>query len=385
MPERTFRIFIKNSSSDTTLHLKEDPHCCHGQFTSADWTPPQQIMPGEEKGFQAESSGILTGTEGFVKYEAVENNMGFGMIYVWWDNPWYGRTDWRLDKDVDDITSDCDFDGGSSGGSNFSPPKPTNFDLRPTGFGWTESGSSDRSLSAGDLANMVALPWSWLGLAGILRDPVLHTNFVVLAPPQFGSLGSESVKPLSNATVSNWAGEWGGESVSIKIRNAGWDLLRATISDQSTSPALESDQTFAIGNRSQLVTVGLEAISAGTGHSERALTHAMKTAASQALQSATPDQPRWAIASQVSSAFVRATAKHSTPLTAQAAARASQVVADAYSKSRWQAWLANNIGLELFALFQGRYQVGERLHYQRLTPGGVVITDRMLNPVPDVH
>jgi hypothetical protein len=56
-----------------------------------------------------------------------------------------------------------------------------------------------------------------------------------------------------------------------------------------------------------------------------------------------------------------------------------------YSNSRWRAWLNNDIGLELYIVRKGRSQVGARLHYQRFSSAGKVVSDHMLNPVPDLR
>src|SRR5215470_12045631 len=119
MPTRSFRVMITNSSDVIRLHLR-DAHLCGGEWTSSDWTPPIDIQPSEVKGFQSESDGIATGTEGWAKYETVDSdNNGFGMVYIYWNNPYYGKTYGGLDKDFNDVKVDCDADDAAGGSSTF--------------------------------------------------------------------------------------------------------------------------------------------------------------------------------------------------------------------------------------------------------------------------
>jgi len=126
--------FIKNTSKDMRLHLRA-PHLCGGSWTSPEWMPLQNILPGEEKGFQSESDGFATGTEGWVKYDVVDSsNSGVGMVFAYWDNPYaFGHTYLGLDKGSSDVQAPCDDDGGpTGGGSTFpsaTPGPPDNCDL----------------------------------------------------------------------------------------------------------------------------------------------------------------------------------------------------------------------------------------------------------------
>lgn len=96
MPVRTFRVFLSNNT-DFPL-IRANHHLCHGEWTSSDWEPPPVIDPKTERGWQSESDGIATGTEGWVKYRrGVPPEVIPGgtpppptlaeTIYIYWDNP----------------------------------------------------------------------------------------------------------------------------------------------------------------------------------------------------------------------------------------------------------------------------------------------------------
>jgi Aegerolysin len=391
MPARTFRVLIKNTTEDTRLHLR-DAHLCGGEWTSSDWNPPQDIQPGELKGFQSESDGFMTGTEGWAKYETVDaSNNGFGMVYVYWDNPYYGRTYFGLDKDFNDVKADCDVDDSSGGGSTFgapNPQKPDNFDLLFSSLGYTESGTSSRTLTADELANMGLTPWTWPGLVGILKDPVLTTNFVVRAappPPQFGDLGKQTLAPLTDAVAANWTGEWSSDSVNIQITQTAWDMLQISVSDKTANPTLEFTETFAIGDRSRIIQSALDSVSALTGQGTNdTLARALKLTVSDALRGVSPTQSRGATTPRIIRALISATDTLSTILTTKGMSKVARTIADAHVKSRWQVWLSHGVGLELYWIIQGGGRVGERIHYQRVVGAGIVAADTMLNFVPAI-
>jgi hypothetical protein len=63
------------------------------------WSPPAAIEPGDTRGMQSDSSGsipiignIMTETEGWATFDVVGPDHRHGMIYVYWDNPYYGVT-----------------------------------------------------------------------------------------------------------------------------------------------------------------------------------------------------------------------------------------------------------------------------------------------------
>jgi hypothetical protein len=93
MPERLFRVTIRNPTQGLRLVKRGVEHLCHGVWTGEPaLTPPPEIAAGATGWFQSESDGLMTGTEGWVKYDVVSGAGPEGMAYFYWDNPWFGVT-----------------------------------------------------------------------------------------------------------------------------------------------------------------------------------------------------------------------------------------------------------------------------------------------------
>ena len=88
MPARLFRVHLINNTSFPLNLVMGDGHV-HGMFTSSEWSPPAQIPPRSEKGWQTESDGFMQGTNGHVVYDIT----GGERIKIEWTNPWWGQTD----------------------------------------------------------------------------------------------------------------------------------------------------------------------------------------------------------------------------------------------------------------------------------------------------
>jgi hypothetical protein len=120
---RTVKIFLLNNSGAEIRKTFE--HCCGGEFTPG-LHPPASISAGAEEVWRSESDGILTGTEGYVKYD-----LGGQTVYIYWDNPFFpdplsgpsAIRDASLKTQVStqDIEPDCDFEK-TEGGSGFGAP-----------------------------------------------------------------------------------------------------------------------------------------------------------------------------------------------------------------------------------------------------------------------
>jgi hypothetical protein len=121
MPARSVKLTLSNNTS-FALTLVGASGPCHGSWTDP-LQPPSVIQPRSHGTWESESSGILTGTEGWVKY-VIENddhdsNSGqpcmHELVYIHWDNPfvWDNSTN-PLDFSVTttDRTPPCDADKG---------------------------------------------------------------------------------------------------------------------------------------------------------------------------------------------------------------------------------------------------------------------------------
>jgi hypothetical protein len=115
MARRSTSITFSNGTP-VDLNLVGTAGPCHGSWTH-NTTPPQTIASGSTASWGTESSGILTGTEAWVKYETTNINPNCipELIYIHWDNPFvWGSGTNPIDFSVTttDVTPPCDSDKG---------------------------------------------------------------------------------------------------------------------------------------------------------------------------------------------------------------------------------------------------------------------------------
>jgi hypothetical protein len=175
VPERVGRVVIHNRTSNMKL-VKTFAHLCHGDWTPGGWVPPDTIGPGQTGGMQSESGGVLTGAEGHAKYDVIRDADGRqGMIYVYWDNPWFGVTHPRFATNAVDVHPDCDFQVPPGQSDFYSIDTSLSFYVAPVRYGHTHGGAD--VTAPGDLAEAFALGpalgiVSLFALQGINKDPV---------------------------------------------------------------------------------------------------------------------------------------------------------------------------------------------------------------------
>ncbi len=125
MPRRSTRIKLSNNTPFTlTLIGASGP--CHGSWTDL-WQPPQEIQPRTQGAWESESSGIGTGTQGWVKYlientdydsnstNAPQSLCRQELAYIQWDNPFVWANDTQpifFSVSTSDVTPPCDADKG---------------------------------------------------------------------------------------------------------------------------------------------------------------------------------------------------------------------------------------------------------------------------------
>jgi len=85
MPVRSTRVMLHNRTP-FTLSLTGSS-LDHGDWTPPSWNPPGSIPPGATLGWQSESDGVATGTEGTATYAI--GNTG-QTLSIHWDNPYVG-------------------------------------------------------------------------------------------------------------------------------------------------------------------------------------------------------------------------------------------------------------------------------------------------------
>jgi hypothetical protein len=120
MSARAFKVELTNGSGHPLT--KSFDHLCGGDWTPS-LRPPDSIADAQQVAWRSESSGVGTGTEGYVKY-SIE---GVGdTVYIYWDNPFlFGETHAKGGVSTTDVEPDCDF--AKSAGSSF--PAPSNFEI----------------------------------------------------------------------------------------------------------------------------------------------------------------------------------------------------------------------------------------------------------------
>jgi hypothetical protein len=376
MPERTFRVGILNASSSLNL-VQTFNHLCGGEWTGG-WAPPASIASGSAGELQSESDGFMTGTEGYVKYDVVGPTGRQGMIYVYWDNPYYGNTHFRFATNEDDVYPDCDYTiqaGSSTFGEGGTLPFVLNFSEFKAG---TEEGG--QITSVGDLVNWVVGPATLLGLVGIDDHPELDLELDDAssgAPPEsFGttSLGPVTLQLLTKATMAQWVGDWEDGNVMVNITDSAGHLT-ATIYDGSTTPPLSFTDTFVpgpgslIGPGSAVIQNLLNAHSL-TPDQLASFSQAAKTVIKQVIM-----KPQKASTARKSfESLVEAQPHGLRPGTSTV----SKAIGALLQPQGGVAYLNNHVALTLYGAMQGGKQIYEQLEYQRLNLIGRPITSVML-------
>lgn len=84
MAARSTRVWIHNETSHPLIH--ESSSLSHGIWTSSR-RPKARIEPGAKDGWQSESNGVATGTEGRARYRIGDTGQ---YVDLHWDNPFVG-------------------------------------------------------------------------------------------------------------------------------------------------------------------------------------------------------------------------------------------------------------------------------------------------------
>jgi hypothetical protein len=122
MAVRSFNITFQNSSGWplqlTTQYLD------HGEW-SDNLIAPNTVAAGATITFQSESDGVMTGTQGHVVYQVMDNSDGaFDIttwVYITWNNPYAGTT--SMNALTSTVPVDAAGNPAVSNSSGFSPPK----------------------------------------------------------------------------------------------------------------------------------------------------------------------------------------------------------------------------------------------------------------------
>ncbi len=211
MPARVYRVHLWNGTEFKLA--RQDHHLCHGDWTPGGWEPPPTIQAqSATAAWQSESSALLRGTEGWVKYRLTSASSGQDIgeqVYIHWQVPYIGtgiipgpppptggdlfdRSSAQVSSG--DVTPHCDA-GTSGGGSTFDEAKHELIFLglnRPAG-----------DLSLGQMLADFSNPVSWIAdflgsndpwdVTLLLRQKGSVRQSVSLPPP-----GQKSLKPLAH-------------------------------------------------------------------------------------------------------------------------------------------------------------------------------------------
>jgi hypothetical protein len=150
-----------------------------GVDTASGWEPPNAIAPGATGGMQSESGGVLTGTEGYVKYQVAGPDGAHGVVYIYWDNPYYGVTHpgWAA-TGGNVVTPDCDVD--QPGDASRFPVNNDDLDFRLVPMAYRHLDGGGDIISPNDIAaafvlgigGIVGGVLDLLGFEGIVDDPI---------------------------------------------------------------------------------------------------------------------------------------------------------------------------------------------------------------------
>lgn len=239
MPVRSFKILCNNKSADLTLR-KVGENVISGGWTDGWGAPPDEIKPGETIGWQGESDAVLGGTTGWLKYDAFDNGGNRkGQLFIYWDNPYYGATNARVDTVVGDVTG---LDGDDP--SEFKSDESTTPSFSASGYvGDLDGGSNDpaaenlfTTVSTTALGVFTGIP-ALLGTQDIKAHAILSMTIEEAAQPGY-SATSYSYSPVGNPTTKEWIGHWQGDGVDIVIAPKSGNVLTVSVKDSGSTPAL---------------------------------------------------------------------------------------------------------------------------------------------------
>ena len=391
MPERSFRVIIKNSSSFLSLDQTFN-HLCSGVYTDG-WLPPTHIGAGESGGLQSESDNFMGGTEAYIKFDVNAPNGKQGMVYIYWYNPFWGNTSWNVLTASNDVPPQCDYsipEGEATfGNSNDKLDFTANWQLLRPGTQPEGPGDAIVLSGVGSYLGPAVIPAGLaevFGTTGIYPNAELDVQVVdaVNAPPLFGqSLGPVSLALLTQARRQDWLGEWstenGNVSVNIQQSTTG-SLLTATVFDATTQPELNFTEQFTPGptgllNGAKSVVSALVNQQAQDPAQRATFSRAARTVielgAKSSLQSRSASNHFQALVGKDKTTIPRAVSQATAGVVGRALGSLIQNQGGA-------AYLSNHVALMLYGSFENGQQIGVQLQLERLDLNGKPITTVML-------
>ncbi|WP_424192022.1 hypothetical protein ACMYR3_11125 [Ampullimonas aquatilis] len=296
MAARSFRVSIRNLTQNLVLSQSFN-HMCQGNWTTGQ-APPGVIgfaNPGDRNtiyvlpnqdgtgGFQSESDDAFGGTEGYVKYDVYDAFLGadkpVGMIYLYWNNPFYGVTHCRFVANPTDVTPDCDYSGTSGSRFQTSAAESLPFSFIPSNgvvnatdnkgmfpvIGDVDGEQQAADFAAGTAAFLVGGPVAGVAdlaaLTGIVDHAWIRMDLLDGPPEAHHDLTGPS-QPATYSrnltpTAEEWTGHWSSNTVSIQIASdstVNTEINRfipmiISLSDSSTMPPIKMNLSVNLGGQ----------------------------------------------------------------------------------------------------------------------------------------
>ncbi|SEE87461.1 hypothetical protein [Streptomyces sp. Ag109_O5-10] len=416
-PARVYRYVLRNQTTDHNLNLISQ-HRCFGDWTPG-WEPPASINAGEERGFQGESGTIVSGTEGWVKYGITNTSDGSipGLIYLYWDNPYFGVTHQKISLSGADVRADCDPDEGSAG-STFGVPTASAppSDLRLAISGTRRDGVPTNVDEISDIYRIPLAPVFIFGTAGIWERMELDLDLrsvPVASTPLFGAspTGPRTLKLMTKTATEDWVGSpgrpghWSGNSIKVRVDHASTGApeliisprhFTVTVDDQTPGWALQYSRECVLDGEE--LPVGLLHTFAdsfslatpdggGDGHKE-----AVSAAAEAVYSAAKQGSRKPAIQRSPSPADVKRIAMELGDRAQSFGLSDSRILrtipgamAALMHQATFTMFPSSGTTLQLFQVQVNREPVDMVLRYVRTTPDGHVFVDEYLSWYPDLH
>ncbi len=396
---RIFRYDLHNNVFGHTLLLLKE-HLCGGCYTP-DWEPPEQIEFGQTRGMQAESCGVMTGTQGWVKYRIRRNSDQEirGLVYLYWTNPYFGVTFGRTALATLRWTANCDEDAPAAG-SGFSSDEDPPFGFKLSMEGTSHNGSPTDIDELGDLYRVPLAPVFIFGAGGIWeRMDVRMKLSSDEMPSVFPAPGQRTLSLETQPRRSILEGQWSDDRATVGIRPIWAGQYEVTLADTTPGRPLNvtTECSFGTGGLAKMFTgdhvVESMVVTKNVTASHTDVAKAMVASAGMSAVLRTAGM----LSSNGASALGMSTSEVVTAASLKKQVReigvqdsavvdALAVTAAEHAKeSHYTLWPAPGVALQLYKELENGRTAGYKLLYQRVLADGAVLSSAFLTFRPPLH
>ena len=237
MPVRSVRVHIYNESSYLTMQ-RTALQSCSGGWTDGWAPPPNTIAPGVNSLFQAESDGVATGAIGYIKFDLVAANGKHGMVYLYWDNPYMGATNFKLRTDLMDVPVDCgSTDSSTSTFSDSGNPPPLDFGVQYA-YGDQDGSNAMNDTPLQTLGSALEGPAAIFGESNIIAHAWVDIHIQDQEPRGLPSTppAMYTFSAKSNVVPNDWVGHWSGSGVDVQISSKSGSMVSVQVTDSTKPP-----------------------------------------------------------------------------------------------------------------------------------------------------